>query len=54
MKKLAIVFFLIATLLMFSVGTVIPIEYNFIVYLFVLIFFVGGVYCSVSINSDSE
>ena len=32
---------LIATLLMFSVGSI-PMEYNFIVYLAVFILFVGG------------
>lgn len=54
MKKAAITLFLIATLLMFSVGKIIPMEYNFIVYLAVLILFIAGIYCSVSIESDSE
>lgn len=54
MKKAAILLFLTATLLMFSVGKIIPMEYNFIVYLAVFILFLAGVYCSVSIDSDSE
>lgn len=39
---------------MFSVGTIIPVEYNFIVYLAVLILFIAGMYCSVSIDPDSK
>lgn len=54
MKKKAIALYLIATLLMFSVGKIIPIEYNFIVYFVVLILFLGGVYFSLGINSDSD
>lgn len=54
MKKAAITLFLIATLLMFSIGKIIPMEYNFIVYLAVFILFIAGVYCSVSIDSDTE
>ena len=54
MKKVAILLFLTATLLMFSVGTLIPVEYNFIVYLAVLILFIAGMYCSVSIDPDSK
>lgn len=54
MKKAAILLFLTATLLMFSVGSIIPIEYNFIVYLVVFILFIAGIYCSLSIDSDSK
>lgn len=54
MKKKAITLYLIATLLMFCVGNIIPLEYNFIVYFIVLILFLGGVYFSLGINSDSE
>lgn len=54
MKKKAITLYLIATLLMFSVGNIIPLEYNFIVYFIVLILFLGGVYFSIGINTDSE
>lgn len=54
MKKAAIFLFLAATLLMFSVGTIFPVEYNFIVYLGVLILFIAGMYCSVSIDPNSK
>lgn len=54
MKKASITLFLMATLLMFSVGKIIPMEYNFIVYFVVLVLFIGGIYCSLSIESDSE
>ncbi|CEA03588.1 hypothetical protein BN1048_02139 [Jeotgalicoccus saudimassiliensis] len=54
MKKAAIFLFLTATLLMFSVGWIIPAEYNFIVYPAVFIIFIAGVYCSLSIESDTK
>lgn len=54
MKKAAITLFLLATLLMFSLGKIIPMEYNFIVYLVVLILFIVGIYCSLRIDSDSD
>lgn len=54
MKKTAILLFLTATLLMFSVGSIIPMEYNFIVYLAVFILFIAGIYCSLGIESDSK
>ncbi|CAD2075580.1 hypothetical protein JEODO184_00902 [Jeotgalicoccus meleagridis] len=54
MKKLSILFFLLGTILFFSLGPIIPKDYNLLVYLIIFLLFIAGIYCTVSIDDDTE